>query len=292
MRAVYIETTANPAVIKFIANYQLIPGSLELDRNSDYKELPLVQQLFRLPYVEKVFVTSNFVAVSKNEQASWEDVSEEVRALIEKSLSLIPNLYRQKKEKNFPLFADATPNPNVMKFVSLKPIIEGFIEVDRTGELEKIPLAKEIFESFSYTTKVFISDNFVAVTKDESVAWHQVMTEVKDLIATFLQEKRAVCNTKPHQHEAPVENIINRDYSADEQKISQILEKFVAPAIGRDGGKISLVNYDEATKTAQMLLQGACSGCPSSTRTLKNGIENILKRHIPELVEKVEAVNG
>ncbi len=76
------------------------------------------------------------------------------------------------------------------------------------------------------------------------------------------------------------EKIINRDYTDDEQKISDILNEYVAPAVENDGGKISLMEYDESSKTAKMLLQGACSGCPSSTATLKNGIENILKQFV------------
>ena len=85
---------------------------------------------------------------------------------------------------------------------------------------------------------------------------------------------------------------MNREYNEEEQKISDILNEYVAPAVEGDGGKISLMEYDPETKTAKMLLQGACSGCPSSTATLKGGIENILKQFLPELVEKVEAVNG
>ena len=85
---------------------------------------------------------------------------------------------------------------------------------------------------------------------------------------------------------------MNREYNADEQRISDILNEYVAPAVEGDGGKISLMEYDADTKTAKMLLQGACSGCPSSTATLKGGIENILKQFLPELVENVEAVNG
>ena len=86
--------------------------------------------------------------------------------------------------------------------------------------------------------------------------------------------------------------MINRDYTDDEQKISDILNEYVAPAVEGDGGKISLMEYDAGSKTAKMLLQGACSGCPSSTATLKGGIENVLKQFLPDLVENVEAVNG
>jgi Fe-S cluster biogenesis protein NfuA len=118
------------------------------------------------------------------------------------------------------------------------------------------------------------------------------MISVKNLIAEFLQNGAKVSNLKPQKHENPVEKIINRAYTENERKISDILNEYVAPAVENDGGKISLMEYDEQNKTAKMLLQGACSGCPSSTATLKFGIENILKQFVPELVEKVEAVDG
>ena len=85
---------------------------------------------------------------------------------------------------------------------------------------------------------------------------------------------------------------MDRDYTEKEQMIAEILAQYVAPAVENDGGKISLIEYDEENKIAKMLLQGACSGCPSSKMTLKNGIENILKQFLPNLVESVEAVNG
>lgn len=118
------------------------------------------------------------------------------------------------------------------------------------------------------------------------------MTQVRSKVADYLQGGGEISNVEPHPHENPVQKILNRDYTDNEQKISDILMEYVAPAVENDGGKISLMEYDEDNKTAKMLLQGACSGCPSSTATLKNGIENILKQFVPDLVDKVEAVNG
>ena len=141
-------------------------------------------------------------------------------------------------------------------------------------------------------TQVFISDNFVAVTKDDIYQWHEIMVPVRAFISDYLQNGGTVANIEPQKHETPVEKLINREYTENEQKISDILNEYVAPAVEGDGGKISLMEYDEENKVAKMLLQGACSGCPSSTATLKGGIENVLKQFVPELVEKVEAVNG
>ena len=292
MREIHIEPTANPKVMKFVADYTLIPGSLELDRNSDISEIPIAQELFNYPFVSTIFITANFIAVAKEDSVEWDVVSESLKNIIEDELLANPRIYLQKRKEMFPIYAEMTPNPNVMKFVSSKLIIDGFVEVKNREEADEVPLAQAIFNEFDFAQEVFISDNFVAVTKDHSVEWHEVMMPTRSLIADYLQNGGTVSNIEPQKHENPVEKIINREYTDNEQKISDVLNEYVAPAVENDGGKISLMEYDENQKTAKMLLQGACSGCPSSTATLKNGIENILKHFLPDLVEKVEAVNG
>ncbi len=292
MRQIIIEPTENPKVMKFIADYTLIPGALELDRTSDISEIPLAQELFNYPFVERIFITANFVAVAKQDSVEWEHVSESLKNIIEDELLANPRIYLQKKRELFQIYAEMTPNPAVMKFVAQRFIIEGFLEVKSREEAAGVPLAEAIFDEFEFAKEIFISDNFVAVTKDDSVQWHEVMVPVRAFIAEYLQAGNKVAEIEAQKHENPVEKIINRDYTDNELKISDILNEYVAPAVENDGGKISLMEYDEDSKTAKMLLQGACSGCPSSTATLKNGIENILKQFVPDLVEKVEAVNG
>ena len=292
MRPIIIEPTENPKVMKFVADYNLIPGSLELDRNSDITEIPLAQELFKYPFVERVFITANFIAVAKQDGVDWENLVEPLKTIIADELEANPRIYRQKKNDEYLIYAEMTPNPMVMKFVSNKALIDGFIEVKSREEVEDVPLAKAIFNEFDFAKEVFISDNFVAVTKNVSVEWHEVMVTLRAFVSDYLQNGGAISNAIPQKHESPVEAIMNREYTETEQKISDILTEYVAPAVESDGGKISLMEYDAETKTAKMLLQGACSGCPSSTATLKGGIENLLKQFVPELVEHVEAVNG
>lgn len=292
MHTILIEPTENPKVMKFVADYNLIPGSLELDRDSDISEIPMAQELFNYPFVERIFITANFVAVAKQDTVAWEHVAESLKNVIEDELLANPRIYLQKKKELYQIYAEMTPNPNVMKFVSSRLLLEGFVEVKSRDTADGVPLAEAIFKEFDFAKEVFISDNFVAVTRDNSVEWHQVMMTVRALIAEYLQNGGQISNIEAQKHENPVEKIINRDYTEDEHKISDILNEYVAPAVENDGGKISLMEYDQENKTAKMLLQGACSGCPSSTATLKNGIENILKQFVPDLVERVEAVNG
>lgn len=292
MRTIIIEPTENSKVMKFVADYNLMPGSLELDRTSDVSELPLAKKLFVYPFVERIFITANFIAVAKQDGVQWENVVEPLKEIIEAELEANPRVYLQKEKEVQQVFAEMTPNPMVMKFVSTKILLDGFVEVKSKDDAAEVPLAKAIFNEFDFTKEVFISDNFVAVTKNVSVEWHEVMVAVRTFITEYLQNGGKISNATPQKHESPVENLMNREYTETEQKISDILKEYVAPAVESDGGKISLMEYVPETKTAKMLLQGACSGCPSSTATLKGGIENLLKQFVPELVEKVEAVNG
>ncbi len=292
MRQIIIEPTENPKVMKFVADYNLIPGSIELDRTSDITEIPLAQELFNYPFIERIFITANFIAVAKQDTVEWDHVVGSLKNIIEDELLANPRIYLQKKREMYQIYAEMTPNPAVMKFVSTKLLMDGFVEVKSRDEAAEVPLAEAIFNEFDFAKEVFISDNFVAVTKKVSVEWHEVMVAVRAFIAEYLQNGGKISNLEPEKHESPVESLMNREYTETEQKISDILNEYVAPAVEGDGGKISLMEYVAETKTARMLLQGACSGCPSSTATLKGGIENVLKQFVPELVENVEAVNG
>ena len=292
MRQIIIEPTENPKVMKFVADYNLIPGSIELDRTSDVTEIPLAQELFNYPFIERIFITANFIAVAKQDTVEWDHVVGSLKNIIEDELLANPRIYLQKKREMYQIYAEMTPNPAVMKFVSTKLLMDGFVEVKSRDEAAEVPLVEAIFNEFDFAKEVFISDNFVAVTKKVSVEWHEVMVAVRAFIAEYLQNGGKISNLEPEKHESPVESLMNREYTETEQKISDILNEYVAPAVEGDGGKISLMEYVAETKTARMLLQGACSGCPSSTATLKGGIENVLKQFVPELVENVEAVNG
>lgn len=292
MRRILIEPTENPKVMKFVADYNLIPGSVELDRETDISEIPLAQELFNYPFIERIFITANFIAVAKQDTVDWDVVVESLKNIIEDQLVANPRIYVQKNKETLQIFSEMTPNPMVMKFVSTKKLLDGFVEVKDRKDAENIPLAKAIFNQFDFAKEVFISENFVTVTKNVSVEWHEVMVVISDFIRDYLENGGEISNLKPQKHESPVENLINREYTEEEQKISDILNEYVAPAVEGDGGKISLMEYIAETKTAKMLLQGACSGCPSSTATLKGGIENVLRQFVPELVENVEAVNG
>ncbi|MBS1572722.1 MAG: NifU family protein [Bacteroidetes bacterium] len=290
MYNIIIEPTANPKVMKFIAEYNLIPGSLELDRSSDLSELPLAKELLNFPFVEKVFITANFVAISKIDGVAWEQVVDNLKIIISEELQNNPRVYLQQKTEKPTVFAEMTPNPQVMKFVSTKPLIKGVLEIKSKIEAIGVPIAEALFGKFSFVKEIFISDDFIAVTIDTSTQWHIIMVEVRSFINDYISNDGIITEIQPQQ--PGVVGNRTKDFSETEQKIADILDEFVTPAVEQDGGKISLIEFDEQSKTAKMLMQGACSGCPSSTATLKNGIENLLKQFLPNVIENVEATNA
>ena len=165
------------------------------------------------------------------------------------------------------------------------------------------PLVKALF-SFAFVKEVFISANYVSITKYNVVEWTEVSNELRSFIRNFIQEGNAIFNDAflQNKKEAVAENSTkkrtvsdtknNTSYSSIEQEIVDILEEYIKPAVASDGGHIAFDAYQKDTKTVHVILQGACSGCPSATVTLKNGIQTMLQEMMPGRVETVEAVNG
>ena len=209
MRQIIIEPTENPKVMKFVTDYNLIPGSLELDRDSDISEIPLAQELFNYPFVNRIFITANFIAVAKEDSVEWDHVSESLKNIIEDELLANPRIYLQKKKEMYQIYSEMTPNPAVMKFISSKMLMDGFIEVKSREEADEVPLAKELYEAFDFVKEVYVSDNFVAVTRDSQFEWHEIMNQVRSFIAEFLQDEKNISNVESHHHENPMSKIIN-----------------------------------------------------------------------------------
>jgi Fe-S cluster biogenesis protein NfuA len=143
---------------------------------------------------------------------------------------------------------------------------------------------------------VFISGNYLAISKYNVIEWEEVTQELRALIRDWVADGKEVVNTAAAQAAEVTEAATFADDGTPEpdgeieRRIREILEEYIRPAVAQDGGNIKLMGFED--KTVKVLLQGACSGCPSSTLTLKNGIENLLKQMLPTLVERVEAVNG
>lgn len=289
MQEIIIQSTDNPRVIKFIVDKVLIEGSLELDRNSDVSNIPLAKELFNFPFITRIFITANFIAVAKEDVVEWDLISPNLKNIIAESLNIYPEIILP-KNNDIIFYSEKTPNPNVVKFVSERTLIKGFLELKSIEEAENVPLAKTLFGDFDFIKEIFINDNYIAITKSDDTEWDFAIEKIQNSLKDFFQTSQKVSNIEGQKEEISI--LKNRKFTEIEEKINAILLEYVAPAVENDGGKISLVEFDEETKTAKMLLQGACSGCPSSTVTLKHGIENLLKNFLPDIVDSVEAVNG
>ncbi|MDO4764024.1 MAG: NifU family protein [Flavobacteriaceae bacterium] len=290
MQEITIQETENPRVMKFVAEKTLVEGSLELDRSANVSRIPLAKELFNFPFITRIFITANFVAVAKADVVEWDLIAPNLRNIIAESLENYPNVVLPQTEKTL-FFAERTPNPEVVKIISDRELITGFLEIKSKEEVQENPLAKYLFDSFDFVKEIFINDNFVSITKTENVEWDTKVEQIRKGVENFFEQNPHL-NLKGIEEEHQAQIFNDREFTETEQKINAIILEYVAPAVENDGGKISLIAFDEQTKTAKMLLQGACSGCPSSTITLKNGIENLLKSLLPNVVESVEAVNG
>ncbi len=285
-----IENTPNKNIVKFVAPRTLVEGSYEISALSQAKDIPVAQELLQLPFITNVFITANFIAVQKNDMVEWDMVVDEVKELIADELLANPSVVLQSKKAPVSVYVEMTPNNSVMKFVTNRILVDGIIELKNVEEAKEVPLAQYLF-SFPYVKEVFISDNFVSVMKALEAKWEDISMEIRYNLSEYLREGKEISNIQNFSTHHSVESS-KREFSDIEKKIKNILDEYVLPAVAGDGGNIDLISFDEETKTAKMILQGACSGCPSSVITLKNGIENLLKEMLPDEVESVEAING
>ena len=285
---VKVERTQNKFINKFEIN-KFITNHLSYEYNNidDAKNSQLAQELFYLPFVKKVYITPSFISIERFNIVEWEDVEEEVKNIIEKYLNSEKEVISEvKKEKNNPIsiYTESTPNPSVLKFVSNKLIVDGNFEFNNIDEAQEMEFAKKLFE-FSYVKSIYISKNFVSITKYDLKNWDEVTLELRNFIKNYLEKNEINFKRK----EVKTEEI---DLDETSKKIISILDEYIKPAVSSDGGNILFDSYDKDKKLVKVILQGACSGCPSSTVTLKNGIENMLKEMLSDKVNSVEAING
>lgn len=197
----------------------------------------------------------------------------------------------------YTVYAEITPNPKVMKFVANKAIISGdSVEFMNIDEAKNSPLAVKLFH-FPFVKEIFIARNFVSITKYDMMEWDDVVMEVREFIREYLSNNEPVLlesedNTQIETQSTNVTKVEleETELGEVESRIVEILKEYVEPAVESDGGNIKFISYEEGK--VSVLLQGACSGCPSSTVTLKQGIENILKKMLPTLITEVVAING
>lgn len=182
------------------------------------------------------------------------------------------------------IYTEMTPNPETMKFVANKLLYPGkSIDFPDESAAAPSPLAKELF-AFPFIRSVFIASNFVTLTKTTDTEWDDVIPTVREFLKQYLEEGKTVINEDQIIVKTDT-NTVNADDTDVVVRIKELLENYVKPAVEMDGGAISFKGFNEGTVT--LMLQGSCSGCPSSMITLKAGIEGMMKRMIPEVREVV-----
>ncbi len=182
------------------------------------------------------------------------------------------------------IYTEMTPNPETMKFVANKLLYPGkSIDFADESSAEPSPLAKELF-AFPFIRSVFIASNFVTLTKTPDTQWDEVIPSIREFLKQYLEEGKVVINEDQIVVKKQA-NEVNADDTDVVKRIKELLENYVKPAVEMDGGAISFKGYENGT--VKLMMQGSCSGCPSSMITLKAGIEGMMKRMIPEVQEVV-----
>jgi Fe-S cluster biogenesis protein NfuA len=188
-----------------------------------------------------------------------------------------------------------TPNPSTMKFVANKYLLLTGESVDFTSAIEAkgfSPLAEELFK-FPFVHGVFMASNFVTITKSDNIPWDFITMELREFIKSWIADGKDILIQMPSPKpivdptdESPIKVYAPSDY---DEAIRNLLDEYVKPAVETDGGAIEFRGFEQGVVT--VLLKGSCAGCPSSTATLKGGIENLLKQHLPEVTEVVAENN-
>lgn len=294
-----IQPTNNDNIVKFIANSFLTQAnSFEFNNIDEAKPSPIAQQLFYLPFVKTVYISQNFIAIEKYNIVEWKDVQDEVATAITEYLNSGKTVVIEDNSSTkvpVTVYAESTPNPAAMKFVANKALADGIFEFKNIDEAKYAPLAKELF-GFPFVKEVFISENYVSISKYDIAEWQEVAMELREFIRKFIEDGKTILEDKvleiKETEKHNVEANESKEFSDIDREIMAILDEYIKPAVAGDGGHIAFESYDESTQTVKVILQGACSGCPSSTVTLKNGIETMLREMLNGRVSHVEAING
>ncbi|WP_314236921.1 NifU family protein [Capnocytophaga sputigena] len=292
-----IQPTANPDIIKLEANRPLVKGSYEFKNIDEAKNAPLAKELFYLPFVKTVYISSNFIALKRFPIVEWKEVQEEVAqqvlVYLQSGKDILLGEAGKPMGKAITVYTETTPNPTVMKFVANKRLVPTVIEYKSIEEATEAPMAATLLTRFPFIEEVFFDDNYISLTKKGMEEWEMIAADLRDYIRKYLSEGRPIINPseiKRRQEEAQARLLSMVTTDEISQQIVAIIEQYVKPAVASDGGNIQFISYNRDTHHVEVLLQGACSGCPSSTQTLKKGIEVILKDKLNNPLINVEAL--
>ena len=283
--------TSRESELEFYSNIFLSEKRIEFNKIEETSEFPLIQQIFYLPFIKKVILNKHSIYIEKLNILEWSDVQEEICSQIEEFLNNggVVSKNEIKKVSPVSVYAESTPNPNAMKFVVNKKIVDDIFEFKSIEQTLESPLAKSLF-SFPLVKEVFFDFNFVSIIKKVEFNWEENVMEIREFIRSFIQDGNTIVFEENIKKVKAKKNNIKIDNVSKE--IIKIIDENIKPAVASDGGNILFESYESETKKVNVILQGACSGCPSSTITLKSGIETMLKDMLPGMISEVNAING
>ena len=293
-----IKATSNDAIIKFEADRFITQhNSYEFNNIDDASNSPLAQQLFYLPFVKKVYIASNFIAIERYNIVEWSDVQDEVAEQIKTYLNSDAIVIKEEVSKSksaITVYEESTPNPSVLKFVCNKALVGQICEFSSIDDAKISPMATELFQ-LPFVKSIFMDKNYISITKYDVAEWEEITVQLREFIKSYIEDGKPVLS-KPIETQKEVEEKTSETkfekLDDTSKNIVNILQEYVKPAVASDGGNIEFISYNNESKKVEVLLQGACSGCPSSTFTLKNGIENMLKEMLNDQNISVSAING
>ncbi|MAR20928.1 MAG: hypothetical protein CMD25_02565 [Flavobacteriales bacterium] len=190
----------------------------------------------------------------------------------------------------YTIYAESTPNPTTMKFVANKKLVKQSIEVKSPEEAKKINIAQKLF-MFPFVENVFLSNNFISITKNRSVEWEDIAMQLREFILDFINNNKIeiLDYTKDNSINLNKPKKIKQSNKEIDSQIISLIDNYIKPAVESDGGAIEFHSFENGTVT--VVLKGSCSGCPSSQATLKNGVEQLLKDKVGDKIKEVVALN-
>jgi len=293
-----ITHTSSPNIVKFESNQFLTEHqSFEFNNIDEASNSQLARELFYLPFVKKIYISGNFIAIEKYNIVEWTeieaDVAEQIQDFLNTGKKAVDNDVVSKKVA-VTVYAESTPNPSAMKFVANKKLVDTIFEFKNIDDAKISPLATKLFH-FPFVKEIFIDENYVSINKYDLAEWNDIANELREVIRNFIADGNMIVDTtveKPAKEVAPEINLNIDELDDISTEIVNVLNEYIKPAVASDGGNIMFQSYNEDTQEVSVILQGACSGCPSSTMTLKSGIEATLKEMIPGKISSVIALNG
>jgi len=257
--------------------------------DSEAEQFPLVKQLFFLPFIKSVILDKHLILIEKLDFLEWKDVQDEVVEQIENFLNNGGLIFQINNP--ITIYAENTPNPAVIKFVANKKLVNiphEFKDAESSGYCK---IANALF-NHDFVSEIYIDFNFISITINKNHSWDEHTMEIREFILSYIRDGNEIIDPN-----FDLENNISHSIDIDKldetsKQIAKLIDDQIKPAVASDGGNILFQSYDPESHEVKVILQGACSGCPSSTYTLKNGIESMLKDYLPGKISNVVAING